>query len=203
MKWIIARHGNTFDKGDCVLRVGGRTDLPLSRSGIAQSIQLGQRLSEQYVQIDHCWVSDLKRTQQTACHIRDQFKQDFLIECRSELNEIDYGVDEGQPESKVVERLGQKALLDWETKAIVPPGWQVSTAQIEQHWRFLAEQILTMKVETMLTVTSNGVARFAKVLLNQSDRARQHTKNKLNTGHFALLDYDGQDWHWVNWNVLY
>ncbi|HAO37083.1 MAG TPA: histidine phosphatase family protein, partial [Hyphomonas sp.] len=34
---IIVRHGNTFDKGDTVTRVGGRTDLPLSASGLAQA----------------------------------------------------------------------------------------------------------------------------------------------------------------------
>ena len=31
---IICRHGNTFDKGDLVRRVGARTDLALSKSGI-------------------------------------------------------------------------------------------------------------------------------------------------------------------------
>ncbi|MFZ4686424.1 MAG: histidine phosphatase family protein [Hyphomonadaceae bacterium] len=34
---FIVRHGNTFDKGDVVTRVGGRTDLPLSTSGSAQA----------------------------------------------------------------------------------------------------------------------------------------------------------------------
>ena len=37
----IVRHGNTFDKGDVVTRVGARTDLPLSRSGFAQAEALG------------------------------------------------------------------------------------------------------------------------------------------------------------------
>ena len=33
----IVRHGNTFDRGDVILRVGGRTDIPLSTSGIDQA----------------------------------------------------------------------------------------------------------------------------------------------------------------------
>ncbi|MEL6754250.1 MAG: histidine phosphatase family protein, partial [Pseudomonadota bacterium] len=37
----IVRHGNTFDTGDTVLRVGGRTDLPLSTSGEMQATALG------------------------------------------------------------------------------------------------------------------------------------------------------------------
>ena len=34
---IIARHGNTFDKGDIPTRVGARTDLPLVEKGRAQA----------------------------------------------------------------------------------------------------------------------------------------------------------------------
>ena len=33
----IVRHGNTFDKGDVVTRVGARTDLGLSSSGQTQA----------------------------------------------------------------------------------------------------------------------------------------------------------------------
>ena len=39
-KVYIVRHGNTFDKGDVVTRVGARTDLPLSSSGQTQAEQL-------------------------------------------------------------------------------------------------------------------------------------------------------------------
>ena len=37
---FVVRHGNTFDTGDVVTRVGGRTDLPLSKSGKAQAEKL-------------------------------------------------------------------------------------------------------------------------------------------------------------------
>ena len=42
---LICRHGNTFDKGELVTRVGSRTDLKLSSSGIDQSKLLSKELS--------------------------------------------------------------------------------------------------------------------------------------------------------------
>ena len=35
---IVVRHGNTFNSGDTILRVGGATDLPLTEKGIAVSV---------------------------------------------------------------------------------------------------------------------------------------------------------------------
>ena len=35
-KLIVVRHGNTFNKGDTILRVGSKTDLPLTATGVQQ-----------------------------------------------------------------------------------------------------------------------------------------------------------------------
>ena len=64
---VICRHGNTFDKGDVVTRVGARTDLPLSSSGRAQAEILAAELSE--YNFTHAYCSPLMRTQQTAMAI--------------------------------------------------------------------------------------------------------------------------------------
>ena len=48
LKLFVARHSNTFDKGDEVLRVGKRTDLPLSSSGRLQAKQLGTFLKRHH-----------------------------------------------------------------------------------------------------------------------------------------------------------
>ena len=41
MLLLLARHGNTFDKGDKVVWVGARTDLPLTAKGREQARALG------------------------------------------------------------------------------------------------------------------------------------------------------------------
>ena len=64
---VICRHGNTFDKGDVVTRIGARTDLPLSTSGRAQAKTLSADLST--FNFTHAFCSPLSRTQQTAMAI--------------------------------------------------------------------------------------------------------------------------------------
>ena len=64
---IVCRHGNTFDKGDVVTRVGGRTDLPLSTSGKAQADALARHFADTPFQAAYC--STLQRTRETAAAI--------------------------------------------------------------------------------------------------------------------------------------
>ena len=64
---IVCRHGNTFDKGDTVTRVGGRTDLPLSTSGTAQAEALSRHFTDTAFRAAYC--SPLQRTRETAAAI--------------------------------------------------------------------------------------------------------------------------------------
>ena len=41
IRLIVVRHGNTFNKGDVILRVGARTDLPLTAEGMRQCLDVG------------------------------------------------------------------------------------------------------------------------------------------------------------------
>ncbi|OZB12451.1 MAG: histidine phosphatase family protein, partial [Rhodobacterales bacterium 34-62-10] len=61
---FIVRHGNTFDKGDTVTRVGARTDLPLSVSGREQAQKLAAHFAGTRFSAALC--SPLSRTRQTA-----------------------------------------------------------------------------------------------------------------------------------------
>lgn len=61
---IIVRHGNTFDKGDVVTRVGGRTDIPLSVSGRAQAESLAGHFSA--TSLDSARSGPLKRRSATS-----------------------------------------------------------------------------------------------------------------------------------------
>ena len=63
---IVARHGNTFSPGDVVTRVGARTDMPLSTSGLEQGWKLGLYLRDNDLLPDVVFTSALQRTQQTA-----------------------------------------------------------------------------------------------------------------------------------------
>jgi probable phosphoglycerate mutase len=202
-KIVIARHGNTFNKGDVVLRVGSRTDLPLSTSGIQQAKNLGVFLQAEQLIPDLVFCSNLQRTIQTADKIIKTMGLNVKIQQDDIFNEIDYGTDDGKPEEQVMKRLGEQALRDWEEKFIVPDGWQVSCVKMQQNWLSFAEKILTCyQGNTVLVVTSGGVAKFASFLSESLEYFKQKYTFKLSTGSASLLVNNDKDdfWQVKFWN---
>lgn len=199
---LIARHGNTFDKGDTVLRVGKNTDLPLSTSGQQQAKNLGRYLKQHHPTIDRVIVSQLQRTQQTATLALGEMNLVHELEIRSMFDEIDYGVDEGQPETKVIARIGEQALKDWETSAIVPNGWQVNVDEIIQSWKTLAKNLLASyeKPTTILIVTSNGIARFAPYITHDFTSFSKQYDIKMKTGALSCFQFEENTWQVKYWN---
>ncbi len=171
----IVRHGNTFDKGDVLRRVGGRTDLPLSTSGQAQAKQLAEAFKG--IKFAEAYSSDLKRTRQTAEAILGE--QAYAL--ATFLTEIDYGPDEGRPETDVVARIGQAALDLWDTQAIPPKGWHVDPQDLRTAWQACLASCSPH--ENTLIVTSNGVARF---LLDVVDGGAEAPR-KLRTGSYGII----------------
>mgnify|MGYP000111579856 CR=1 FL=1 len=172
----IVRHGNTFDTGDVILRVGGKTDLPLSTSGIEQANRLSKAFEN--IAFSRAYSSDLKRTRQTAEVIlceKSYGLADFLTE-------VDYGPDEGRPETEVVARVGVEALKKWDEHAVPPQGWKVDVEGLRTAWQaFLAR---CDPGSNTLVVTSNGVARFLLDVV-ESDEA---VSLKLRTGAYGIID---------------
>jgi broad specificity phosphatase PhoE len=179
---VIVRHGNTFDKGDIVTRVGGRTDLPLSTSGRTQAEALARHFAGQGVAFTTARTGPLKRTRETAEAIlaaqlaAPDLKTDLF------LREIDYGPDENRPEDEVVARIGKPALEAWERHNIPPPGWRVDPQALIGNWQ---ERITKLAAEpgVHLIVTSNGVARFALAAIGAVG-----FEGKLATGAWGAID---------------
>jgi len=195
---IIARHGNTFDAGDVIRRVGLRTDLPLSSSGVAQAKKLGLYLRMHALLPDVVYTSELQRTQQTASIALQEAGATTAFIPIASFNEIDYGVDENQPETAVIARLGEATLAAWEREASVPEGWLVHPAELRQMWQDFAARVMTEQAgKTVVVVTSNGIARFALGLCP----AAAVSSGKLATGALAVLTNDGQGWMLKDWNL--
>lgn len=185
----IVRHGNTFDKGDTILRVGGRTDLPLSRSGKLQAKRLFNELEN--IQFSKAYSSNLKRTRETAEAILGDQPYAFA----DFLTEIDYGPDEGKPEQDVIARLGQEALGKWDLEALPPNGWHVNVEGLRSAWQaFLA----TCEPQAnTLVVTSNGVARFLLDVV-ECDRS---VPLKLRTGSYGIVELKPTGPTLVGWDI--
>lgn len=195
---IIARHGNTFDKGDIVRRVGARTDMTLSHSGRIQAHQLKKHFSPSTTDwnFERAYCSSLRRTRETAQIILEDDHIAAKIEIIDFLTEIDYGIDENKPEEEVLRRLGSSAIAEWDTHAIVPNGWSVDPQNLIENWRdFLSKE--AKKTGDTLVVTSNGIARF---VLSLFPAANDQFSIKLKTGAYGTVFAEKKSVTLVNWN---
>ena len=183
---IICRHGNTFDKNDVITRVGARTDLPLSISGVDQARALAAHFNPQSSGYNFklAFCSPLIRTYQTADFILTEGHDVKSLTALEFLTEIDYGVDENRPEDEVIARLGQDAISLWDEKAISPQGWDVEPEALIQSWKsFLSDH---QKHDCdILVVTSNGIARFA---LDAVDEIATDAPRKLRTAAYGIIE---------------
>jgi probable phosphoglycerate mutase len=192
----VVRHGNTFDAGDVVTRVGGRTDLPLSASGRTQAVALAAHFEG--IRFAAALASPLERTRATARAILSRRTDSPALLIRSFLREIDYGPDENQPEEAVVARIGAAALAVWDADGTVPPGWIVDPAAIRSGWSALLQEIAGLPADAnVLVVTSNGTARF---LPDVVDEAHAGLDRKLKTGAWGEVLVDGKSSLIKDWN---
>jgi len=193
---IVCRHGNTFDKGDVVTRVGGRTDLPLSTSGEAQAAALAEHFAGTRFTAAYC--SSLQRTHATAEAILGACPDAPALEVLPFLTEIDYGPDENVPEDEVVARIGEEALRAWEEDSVPPDGWIVDKAAIHAGWRALLVDAAELAGdEILLVVTSNGIARFLPDVVDEMPEGLQP---KLKTGAWGEVLCDARGSRITDWN---
>lgn len=189
---IIVRHGNTFTSKEEPRRVGARTDLPLTSTGLIQAKNVAHWLKNNHIQPHIVLTGPLKRHTQMAAATTQHLNLPPAQE-HAGLTEIDYGEDENQTEQDVIARIGTQAIARWNTDALVPQGWRVDPAAFRQTWADIATQYAH---QTVVAFTSNGSARFALDLFPQKP-----TQNlKLGTGCIGLLTKD-TDWHLAHWNI--
>lgn len=191
----IVRHGNTFDTGDTVTRVGARTDLPLSVSGREQARKLAVHFAG--IRFSAALCSTLARTRQTARTILSERTDSPALLIAPFLTEIDYGPDENQPEEMVAARLGP-ALAAWDRDGVPPAGWQVDVAAIRAGWtNLLARAARLAEDAAALVVTSNGIARF---LPDVVEKKPDDLDRKLKTGAWGELVVTSSGSELLSWN---
>ena len=102
---IVVRHGNTFNTGDVICRVGSATDIPLTETGMKQAYAAGEMIAELGFVPEVIFHAPLQRTCQSAVGVAASFP-DVKLEEAEFLSELDYGNDDGKPEDEVVLRIG-------------------------------------------------------------------------------------------------
>lgn len=194
---FVVRHGNTFDAGDVVTRVGGRTDLPLSTSGKVQAEKLAAHFAD--TPFTAALASPLERTRATARAILGTRTDAPALLIRSFLREIDYGPDENQPEEAVLARLGEAALKAWDEQGTPPQGWIVDPDAIRAGWSALLKEAGALPAgANVLVVTSNGTARFFPDVV---DAVPEGLDRKLKTGAWGEIAVTPQRARILAWNL--
>ena len=196
---VICRHGNSFDKGDVVTRIGARTDLPLSISGIDQARGLTKQFSSgtSGFEFKLAFCSSLLRTYQTADFILTSGHDVKTLDILKFLTEIDYGVDENKPEEQVVARLGRDAITLWDENAIPPEGWDVNPEELIQSWKDFFARYMDHEGD-ILVVTSNGIARFA---LDAVDEITTDAPRKLRTAAYGIIEIENGHSKLTAWDI--
>lgn len=195
-KILIIRHGNTFNPDETPTRVGARTDIPLTQSGIDQARALGHYIARERLWPSAIFASELQRAQQTAMIMAHDADVNVDIQTDKRFNEIDHGPDENKTDAEIIERIGKKSLEDWDDYNVVPDGWRVDPRAIQNAWIDFAKECLQKRNgEVTAVVSSGGIIRFAPVLLdNPIDNP------KVKTASMSLFEHDGEAWHCVFWN---
>jgi len=201
VKLIVARHGNTFEADEIPRRVGAGTDLDLVAAGREQGRKLGACFRDNNLIPDIVYTSRLKRTIQTAEAALEEMGVTRALHRSDLFDEIDYGPDENKMEMDVIERIGGIAYNAWEFDALMPKDWSPQPEIIRKNWQNFARHCEAVhNNQTVLVVTSNGIARFAPNIANNAMDVVPDKKGKMSTGAFSLFEGDGGLWMIAYWN---
>lgn len=197
----VVRHGNTFDKGDVVTRVGARTDLALSQSGRAQAEALAAHFTTLVPQgFSAAYCSPLRRTRETAETILAAARSATSLSEIEFLREVDYGPDENRPEDEVIARIGNAALHAWESDAVPPEGWVIEPEEIRAAWADFLDMLSQAGAERpVLIVTSNGIARFVLDVIAHPEGRPDSIK--LKTGAYGVIEARSETAVLRSWNI--
>ncbi len=218
---IIARHGNTFRKGETPTRVGSRTDLPLVEEERGRGI--GKYLAKLGLLPTRILAAPLQRTMCTAALAAEELGNPCPVIPDARFIEVDYGPDENHSEEETkarlgtdiarangtdpatlsaeeLDKLGETAIEQWNAQAIVPPGWKVDVESIIRNWNELTAEI--GEGETLLCVSSNGTIRFAPYITGDYAAFCAEHDIKVPTGGVCIFtSADGNTWACREWGV--
>ncbi|MCB1119439.1 MAG: histidine phosphatase family protein [Chlamydiia bacterium] len=198
---ILARHGNTFEKGQTPLYVGSQTDLPLTEKGHEQAEAIAQYLQRQEIIPTAIFSGNLQRQRQTAAHLAS------TIHISDALDEIDYGLWEGLSLAQI-QATWPDAYTTWCQSAIWPTGIFPKNETFYQSrvksWLEYLTQTFNSE-DVIIGVTSNGLIRYVYSLLDSTWEEKVKEKRiedlKVKTGHLCSLTLNLGGGAIVEWNV--
>ena len=150
MRIYAARHGQT--QWNCENRICGRTDLPLTETGLVQAEQLAEKAVGCGIEL--IIASPMLRAQQTARIVAE--KLGVAVETDARLIEQDYGIYEG------LDRSTQAFLDNKRQFAIRCPGGESAMQLAYRVYSLLEEVKRKHSDKTVLLVCHGGIMRVIR-----------------------------------------
>jgi len=178
---LLVRHGNTFEDGAPVVRVGSRSDLPLTAKGLAQAATFAAACRGAGLALGPFVAGPLARTRAFVEH-------GFGTAPRADdrLREIDYGDWEGLTDAEIAARAGADMLEAWNRRCVWPEGqsWAPSAETLAAGAASLARELAAGDARLVpVLCSSQGVLRyFGAIDAGWFDAARAQGKLGVATG---------------------
>ncbi|NMM63208.1 alpha-ribazole phosphatase [Clostridium sp. P21] len=183
MNLYFVRHGETeYNKSNFYY---GKSDVSINEMGFVQAKKACEMLKN--VNFNRAYISEMKRTKQTAKIILGEKKCDIIKDCR--LNERNFGEFEGKDYDKIKKLYPEnwKAFCeDW--KDAVPPGGE-SFTQFYLKVKDFMDNILKINEDNILIVTHSGIIKsvYCYILDNNLDF---FWKFSSKNGDITLIKYE-------------
>ncbi len=196
---VLCRHGNTFGKGEKVVMVGAKEDLPLTDEGLRQAADVGEALRGVASKIDRIVSGPLQRTRVFADILKESSGTEAPISIDARLTELDYGEWSGLSNEEIVALSGEEALRQWQEHGVRPPH-----VRFEPSAQSLAQDVTSLLRElenesgVSVVVSSNGRLREFRRLIESNDTIRGD--GKVRTGGSCVFVSSDSGWKIVAWN---
>jgi probable phosphoglycerate mutase len=159
---LLVRHGNTFEDGTPVVRVGSRSDIPLTAKGLAQAATFAEAVRGSGIAVGPFLSGPLRRTRTFIAH-----GFGFVPRTDDRLCEIDYGSWEGRTDADIAATAGADTLEAWNRRCIWPAGqgWSPDPDTLERGAGALARELAAGDGRIVpVLCSSQGILRyFAKL----------------------------------------
>ena len=194
---ILCRHGNTFERGDKVVMVGAKEDLPLTSEGIQQALRIAEALRAAGVVPQRVLCGPLQRTTVYASTIVEALGIGATPLMDPRLIELDYGAWGGLSQEEISTQFGAEELAAWQERGIRPSSTCFSPSEGELRSETLELlQAFQGFAGVTLVVTSNGRLReFGRVL---DPVASAH--HKVKTGRACVIACEDLQWELLAWD---
>lgn len=197
---LLVRHGNTFETGAPVVRVGARSDLPLTAKGIEQARIFGSAARAAGLAVGPFIAGPLSRTRAFVEHA-------FGVRPRADdrLREIDYGSWEGLTDGEIATAAGAETLEAWNRRCSWPAGqgWSPDPETIERGAAGLIDELSAGDPAFVpVLCSSQGILRyFAKRDAAWFAAALAKGGLGVGTGNCCGMSVEGGHVHVAFWNA--